>query len=189
MTDRLLQKDALLNLLKKYSYKIGKYTLSSGQQSSYFLDCKSTLLQSDGIFLAAKVIIDIIEYSKMEPNGVAGVSLGGCPLATGVSILNHSLGNRRIDALYIRKEPKDHGTEKLVEGQLLQGKNVILLEDVLTTGGSAIKALQTLCKYGYNPIAVITIIDRREGGQDNIQQAFKNMPVISLYTIGDFQDV
>lgn len=177
----------LLTLLKAFSYKQGDFTLASGAKSKYLIDCKDTLLTSTGHGLAAYLIINAIAHLNTPVHGVAGVALGGLPLASAVSTLSAQWSGRApYDALYIRKEPKDHGTEKLIEGQLLHGNKVVLCEDVLTTGGSAIKALRTLCKHGYEPVAVITVVDRLEGGKENIQSAF-NLPVVSLYTINDFK--
>jgi orotate phosphoribosyltransferase len=184
------QRTTFLRCLKKHCYKEGDFTLASGAKSNYLIDCKDFLLTSVGHIYAANLMLGYIadlEDDGPDIHGVAGVVLGGCSLASAASIISGQWSGRQpFDALYIRKDPKDHGTTKLVEGQLLHGKNVVLLEDVLTTGSSAIKALQTLCGHGYKPVAVISIVDRLEGGRENIEKAF-NIPVISLYTIKDFQ--
>lgn len=178
-------KEELLSLLKKYSFKHGDFTLASGQRSPYFIDCKQTLLLGRGHYLAGRLIIDEIIKHCRKIGGVAAVELGGCPLASAVATLSWDHFSL-LDTLYIRKAAKDHGTKKLIEGQLILNKDVALLEDTITTGGSSINALGVLKASGYNPVAVISIIDRLEGGSEAITKTF-GIPVISLYTIKDFQ--
>lgn len=184
----------LLSLLKKHSYKEGNFTLASGRESKYFIDCKQTLLLGQGHWLAGRLVFDTITHFMRKDNvrvpAVAGVALGGCSLASAVSTVSATYIYNSIfpvmDVLYIRKEPKDHGTKKLIEGNVEKGSNVILLEDTITTGGSSIKALLALKEEGYNPVAVMSVVDRLEGGTKNITDSF-GVPVISLYTIEDFK--
>lgn len=186
-------KAQLLALLKKYSYKTGDFTLSSGVKSNYFIDCKQTLLLAEGSFLASRIILEeIYKFSKdkgfLKIDVVAGVELGGCSLATAVSLMSISHpGYRKIilNSLYIRKTAKDHGTKNLIEGYAGPKSNIILLEDTLTTGKSSINALEVLKNEGYNPVAVIAIIDRLENGGVAIAERF-GIPVISIFNIKDF---
>ena len=178
-------KNELLSLLKIYSYKTGKFTLSSGKQSSYFLDCKQTLLQAEGHWLAGRILFDeITTRFDNTINAVAGVALGGCSLASAVSTISTYEKYKPINSLYIRKEAKDHGTQNLIEGYYKEGEGVVLFEDVITTGGSSILALDILKKSGLNPIAVMSIVDRLEGGNVFISDSF-GIPVISLFSIED----
>jgi orotate phosphoribosyltransferase len=197
-------KEWLLKLLKQYSYKESDYffTLASGKKSKYFIDCKQTLLQGKASLLAGEIILfDIIHFllkDGMKINAVAGVALGGCSLATSVSLLSSmnpedNLSFNRIiaeigslNSIYIRKEVKDHGTKNLIEGYIEPNSNIVLLEDTITTGGSSINALNVLKNVGHNPVAVISIVDRLEGGPEAITEKF-GIPVISVYSIKDFQ--
>jgi orotate phosphoribosyltransferase len=194
-------KARLLSLLKEHSYKEGSFVLASGKKSEYFIDCKQTLLLAEGHWLAANLIMDtisdLLNTLKIEIHAVAGVALGGCSLTSAVATYSYELGSEFItkmgcnpfpifDALYIRKEPKDHGTKNLIEGNIKPGANIVLLEDTITSGGSSINALGELKAAGYNSVAVIAVVDRLEGGKENINDKF-GVPVISLFTIGDFR--
>jgi orotate phosphoribosyltransferase len=185
-------KSLLLSLLKQFSYQQGSFTLASGQQSSFFLDCKKSLLQAQGHVLSAGLMFDEILKLRQHYNisTVAGVPLGGCSLASGVSMYSAmqrgNIIHSPLNALYIRKETKDHGTQQLIEGWAEQRSNVVLLEDVITSGGSSITALDTLYQNGYNPVAVICVIDRVAGGKEAIENKFR-IPVISIFTIEDIQ--
>jgi orotate phosphoribosyltransferase len=185
-------KSLLLSLLKQHSYRTGSFTLASGQQSNFFLDAKKSLLTSQGHILSAELIFDEILKLRQYYNigTVAGVPLGGCSLASAVSTYSAmqrtDIIHSPVNALYVRKEAKDHGTQQLIEGYADNKSNVVLLEDVITSGGSSITALDTLYSNGYNPVAVICIIDRLAGGKEAIEKKFR-IPVISLFTIEDFQ--
>lgn len=184
-------KKQLLDLLKHFSFLKGEFTLASGKKSDFFLDCKKTLLTSSGHFLAGKLIIDELStlqgHIDTDVHAVAGVALGGCSLASSVATLSSLWSGRRpYDALYIRQETKDHGTKNLVEGNATFGKNVALLEDVITTGGSSARALESLIKAKYNPVAIIAIVDRLEGGADMIREKFQ-IPVVSIFTLEDIK--
>lgn len=187
---RAQQRQDLFEMLQKYSYKEGDFTLASGKKSNFFIDCKQTLLMAKGHHLASNLILDKLERWPTIIHAVAAVELGGCPLASAVSTLSYE--SVPIDALYIRKSVKDHGTQKLVEGgtQFILKQNyakVILLEDTITTGSSSINALKILTEAGYMPTGVICVVDRLEGGSENIK-AYLDIPVISLFTIKDFQN-
>jgi len=185
-------RNLLLNLLKQFSYRTGTFKLASGQESSIFLDCKPTLLQSQGHILSAELIFNEILKLRQHQNieTVAGVPLGGCSLASAVSTYSSMQRTDMIyspvNALYIRKEVKDHGTQQLIEGYADNKSGIVLLEDVITTAWSSITALDTLYDNGYNPVAVICVIDRLAGGKEAIEKKFR-IPVISLFTIEDFQ--
>jgi orotate phosphoribosyltransferase len=183
-------KSELLSLLKQHSYKKGDFTLASGKKSPYFIDCKQTLLLAEGHVLSGRLLLDAILFlvsdAGMKVDAVAGVALGGCSIASAVSVINSIERLHLLDVLYIRKEEKDHGTKKLIEGNVKVGSNIVLLEDTITTGGSSVNALTILKDAGYNPVAVIAVVDRLEGGSATIREKF-GIPAISLFTIKDFQ--
>lgn len=179
----------LLSLLKTRSFKRGNFTLASGKKSEYFIDCKKTILSAEGHWLSGKLLIENIlraEELGIKASVVAGVAIGGCSLASAVATMSYDNASPPIDAIYIRKEIKDHGTKNLIEGNVEPGSNIVLLEDTITTGGSSINALSILKDAGYNPVLVISIVDRLEDGSKNIEEKV-GIPVISLFTIEDFK--
>ncbi len=166
----------LLELLKKH-YRYGDIILSSGATSMHYINCKPVALSNEGIKLIAPAML---KHVDPDSDAVAGVTLGGDPLATGVSITSP-----KLDALIVRKEPKGYGTQAMVEGPLLPtGTVVTLLEDVVTTGGSAVKAVKVLREAGYVVNKVVCIVDRRENGEDPFTD--EALELVSLFTLEDF---
>lgn len=172
----------LLELLRRLSYREGRVVLASGKESDFFIDCKQTILTARGHQLAAELILDGIRHLP-DLHAVAGVALGGCPLASAVSLTSAFRG-RPLDALYVRKEAKDHGSRRRIEGQIQPGMRVVLLEDVITTGGSTLHAIETLRAEGVLVVAVAVLVDRLEGGVEAVRAA--GVEVVTLYTRHDF---
>ncbi len=156
--------DKLVALLRARSYQKRDVILASGARSDFFIDCKQTILTAEGHRLVGELMYKAVS-SLGGCDAVAGVELGGCPLASAVS-LTSALKGAPLDALYVRKEAKDHGTQKLVEGDksLRQGTRVALLEDVVTTGGSTLRAIAKLEDAGAKVVGVVVLVDREEGG-------------------------
>lgn len=158
----------LLKLIREKSYREGDFTLASGKKSRFYIDMKATTLSAEGAFLIGRLCVDLIQkkFPGAEITGVGGLTLGADPIATAVSLAAFGQG---IDwpAYIVRKEAKEHGTGRFVEGRenLKSGGKVIVLEDVVTTGGSSIKAIERLRAEGYDPVAVLTVVDREEGGE------------------------
>tara|TARA_B100001996_G_scaffold225741_1_gene173854 strand:+ start:230 stop:748 length:519 start_codon:yes stop_codon:yes gene_type:complete len=156
-------------------YRYGDVILSSGATSMHYINCKPVALSNEGIKLISKAML-----KHVDGDAVAGVTLGGDPLATGVSITSP-----KLDALLVRKEPKGYGTQAMIEGPLLPtGTVVTLLEDVVTTGGSSVKAVKVLREAGYVVNKVVCIVDRRENGEDPFTD--EGLELVSLYTLDDF---
>lgn len=174
----------LLGLLRERSYRRGRFVLASGKSSDFFIDCKQALLTAPGHALAGELMLDALRQLP-RCDAVAGVALGGCPLASAVS-LTSELRGRPLPALYVRKAVKDHGTRRLVEGPVPAGGAVVMLEDVVTTGGSTLQAVQTLKAAGVEVVAVVVLVDRLEGGTENLERA--GLQVVSVYTRHDFVD-
>ena len=147
-------KEELLELLKKDAYKKGEFTLSSGKTSEHYVNCKPVTLSGRGLTLASLLIL-----MHVETDVVAGLTLGADPLVSGVSVVS-ALDRRLVNGLIVRKEAKGHGTQAWIEGPLpKEGTKITVLEDVTTTGGSAIKAVEKLREAGYVVDRVVTIID------------------------------
>ena len=171
--------EELLELLKKNAYKKGEYTLSSGKKSEHYLNCKPITLTGRGLTLTSLLML-----KEVETNVVAGLTLGADPLVCGVSLLS-ALDGRLINALIVRKEPKGHGTEAWIEG-LLPPKDVkvTVLEDVVTTGGSSIKAVEKLRDAGYIVEKVVALVDRQEGGEEAMKEA--GLELVSIFKLPEF---
>ena len=170
--------DELLVLLKEYAYKKGEFTLSSGKTSEHYINCKPVTLSGRGLTL-----ISLLMLKQIETPVVAGLTLGGDPLVSGVSVLS-ALDGRLINALVVRKEAKGHGTKVWIEGPLPpEGTKVTVLEDVITTAGSALKAVEKVRDAGYVVERVVTIVDRQEGGAEAVKEA--GLELKSLFTLED----
>ncbi len=145
-------KEELLCLLKKNAYRKGEFLLSSGKTSEHYINCKPVILNGYGLQLTSQSLLDLIDTDV-----VGGLTLGADPLVCGTAVLGG------LDALIVRKEPKGHGTSAWVEGPSHpKGTKVTVLEDVITTGGSSIKAVDKLRDAGYEVEQVVTIVDREE---------------------------
>ena len=154
-------KEELLNLLKENAYKKGEFKLSSGKTSEHYVNCKPVTLTGRGLTLTSMMMLEHVDTKV-----VAGLTLGAAPLVSGVAVCS-ALDMRLINALIVRKEPKGHGTGAWIEGpEFPKGTKVTVLEDVVTTGGSSIKAVEKLRDAGYVVERVVTVVDRQEGGID-----------------------
>jgi orotate phosphoribosyltransferase len=174
----------LVALLRERSFERKKFTLSSGRESDFFIDCKQTVLTAEGHALVGELMFEALaRLPRCE--AVAGVALGGCPLASAVSLVSFQKG-RPLPALYVRNEQKDHGSKRLVEGDrsIVPGMPVVILEDVVTTGASTLKAADKLGRAGVSVVGVVMIVDRLEGGADALTAA--KLPFVSLTTRRDF---
>lgn len=180
----------LIGILRERSFKRAPegefFTLASGKKSSYFVDVKQTALSPDGIFVIGRLILEALwdwkRSSGYDLAGVAGVALGGCPLATAVTFYGRLCGIQ-YPTLYVRKEAKDHGTGKLVEGKLPEGSKVALLEDVATTGGSSLAAVKNLQAVGIQVPLVIVVVDREEGAAEAFKAA--GVDFVSLVKVSE----
>lgn len=179
-------RDRLLALLVDRAYAKREVTLASGRKSDFFIDCKQAVLTAEGHALVGAQMLDALSALPGAPvAAVAGVELGGCPLASAAALTSFQRG-APLDAIYVRKEAKGHGSSRLVEGntRLPAGSRVAILEDVVTTGGSTLKSAQKLRDAGYDVAGVIALVDRQEGGRENIEAA--GLPLVSLYVRDDF---
>ncbi len=174
----------LLDLLRERAFERKRVVLASGKESDFFIDCKQAVLTAEGHALVGEVMLDAL--GSLSPCGaVAGVELGGCPLASAVSLTSFQRG-RPLDAIYVRKDAKDHGSRRLLEGntRLPAATGVTLLEDVVTTGGSTLKAAAKLRDAGYVTVGVVALVDRLEGGREAIEA--EGLRLLSVFTRHDF---
>ncbi|MGD1853370.1 MAG: orotate phosphoribosyltransferase [Leptolyngbyaceae cyanobacterium] len=175
-------KQQLLDLVCTDAYKEGDFVLSSGQQSSYYINGKLVTLHPQGGQMVGRVMLDYLDDDIV---GVGGLTLGADPIVTAVSVVAAYEG-RSITPLIVRKEAKGHGTQAYIEGPVLPEKsNVVILEDVVTTGQSAMKAIVRLRDAGYTVNQVISLVDRQQGGAEYYMQ--NNIDFKAVYKISDIQ--
>ena len=177
-------RDELLELLKKDAYKKGEYTLSSGKTSEHYVNCKPVTLSGRGLTLASLLMLKEVKTSY-----VAGLTLGADPLVSGVSLVS-ALDSRLVNGLIVRKEAKGHGTQAWIEGLLPpEGTVITVLEDVITTGGSAIKAVEKLRDAGYVVNTVVSIVDRQEDDEANSAMKLSGLELKSLFTLDEIASI
>jgi orotate phosphoribosyltransferase len=176
----------LVRLVKKLSYREGDFTLASGKKSKFYVDLKATTLHPEGAKLIGQVAVAEIQKNCPTISGVGGLTLGADPLATAISIAGLSEGHH-WPAFIVRKEAKGHGTGKYIEGteNLRPGARLLVLEDVVTTGGSSIQAVQRLREAGYEPLAILTVVDREQGGAEEIAKL--GLKFLKLATLKEVQ--
>jgi orotate phosphoribosyltransferase len=172
----------LLDLFVRLAYQEGDFLLSSGQRSAYYINGKQVTLTPEGALAVGRLLLSILPANTQA---VAGLTLGADPIVTAVSVVS-ALENRPIPALIIRKEAKGHGTQAYIEGpNLSTGAKVVVLEDVVTTGRSAMLAVERLRNVGYQVEEVIALVDRQQGGAEFYQS--QGLKFIPLFTIQDLQ--
>ena len=180
--DDVKHRDTLLMLLKERAYRKGQFTLSSGKESEHYVNCKPVTLSCEGNALLAHLMIKHIEK---EAVAVGGLTLGADPLVCGIAQKAYYKCDRHIDALIIRKKTKGWGTKELIEGHKPpKGSVVTVLEDVTTTGGSAMEAVKVLRDAGYIVNRVVAIVDRMDHDDHSIW-ANNKIEFISLFTLND----
>ena len=178
-------KDKLLKLLKEKSYRTGEYKLSSGKTSKHYINCKPVILSGEGLELVSTMMLKHIDSDSIA---VAGLTLGADPLVSGVTLVSSQLGTGINSALIVRKKPKGHGTGAWIEGPVLpQGSKVTVLEDVITTGGSALFAVEKLRDAGYVIDRIVSIVNRMDPDfQDAMDKA--GIELCSLVTLDEVID-
>jgi len=178
-------RDRLLKDLQTDAYRKGDYTLSSGRKTDHYVNCKPVTLSGEGSILIGTLLLDLVEDETLA---VAGLTLGADPLVTSVAMTSWLDNTKRtkLDALIIRKESKDHGTTSQIEGMLpVQGCKICVLEDVVTTGESAMKAVRVLREAGYKVEQVLSIVDRQEDDEADDLFEKENIEFVSLFTLDD----
>ena len=174
----------LLALLTRLSYEQREVTLASGLKSNFYIDCKQTVLTAEGHYLVGSLFGRVLVEKAPEVEAIGGVTMGADPLASAVSTLSYIAG-RPLPAFYVRKEAKGHGTAAWLEGtkSLRPGMPVAILEDVVTTGGSALKAIARVREHGLKVAIILGIVDREEGGREALE---KEAPLVTLFRRSDF---
>jgi orotate phosphoribosyltransferase len=180
-------KSRLIDIVRARSFSTGGETkLASGRSSNFYFDMKPTMLHPEGAHLIATLILEALEGASVDYIG--GLEMGAVPLAAAAAAASQARG-RPIAAFFVRKQAKEHGAKKLIEGlgpgETLQGKRVVIVEDVTTTGGSSMKAIEVVKAEGAIVDRVITVVDRLEGAADNFKAA--GIAFVALLTTADFR--
>jgi len=175
MTDH----SALVALLAERSVKKGQFTLASGKQSEYYIDARLTTMSPEGLSLIGPLALSALKQSGWRPDSVGGLTLGADPISYAISYASAASGNP-VRSFTVRKEAKAHGTGKLIEGPYRRGDRVAVIEDVITTGGSALRAIEAVRAANGTVVGVLALVDREEGGRDAIEKT--GTKVLSLVT-------
>ncbi len=172
-------RERLKRLLQRKSVVRGSFTLSSLKQSEYYLDCKMTTLDPEGAVLTGYSILELLANHDIRPDALGGPTIGADPIVTAVAAVSYLEGNP-VPAFLIRKARKAHGRQKQVEGvELKPGLKVVIVDEVCTTGESTIEAITAAEETGLIVIAVVSLVDREEGGSDQIRQKYPYYPVFT----------
>lgn len=164
------------------SLEVGEFVLASGARSSYYIDARRTTFSAEGQFLLGLEVLRAIQEAGLRPGWIGGLTMGADPIACAVAHRSW-LDGTPIQAFSVRKEAKEYGTARQVEGGLPPGARVVVLEDALTTGGSSLRAAAALEAAGANIEGILTVVDREEGGGERIREA--GHPFVRLYTASE----
>lgn len=172
----------LFRLLKTQAFFKGKFILSSGKESDFYLDARLVTLSAYGAYLAARIILDMVKED--QPQAIGGPTLGADPMVGAIASLSYQEG-RPLNTFIIRKQPKAHGKQQQVEGPLLkEGSSVVIIDDVATTGKAFVESIEVLQKMNIKIQKAVCVIDRNEGAREAL--AKYNVPLKSIFTIADF---
>lgn len=174
----------LLQLLAERSFRTGTFQLSSGGTSEYYVDCRTTTMHAEGIVLVGRVGLDAIRDAGLEPGRVGGLTMGADPISYAIAQESWRRG-RPVHAFSVRKGSKEHGRGRRIEGCFEAGETVVVTEDVVTTGGSALEAARAVGDAGGRVLGVLALVDREEGGREKLESA--GYAVHALYTAGELR--
>ncbi len=178
-------REELKELIRARSFGRGRITLASGRESDFYFDLRPTTLHAAGASHIGELVLDAL--ADVEADALGGLEMGAVPIATAAAIAAHRRG-AKLGTFFVRKQPKDHGARKLVEGlpkgKSLKGKKVVIVEDVTTTGGSALAAIRAVREEGAEVVLVLAIVDRQEGATETF--AADGVPFRALFTAEEF---
>jgi len=176
----------LLALLAANSVERRRVVLASGRESDFYIDCKRTVLTAEGHWLVGRLLFALLKQVAPQVLGVGGMTMGADPLASSLSLISH-LAQQPLHAFYVRKEPKGHGMNRWIEGLhgIAEGAHLAIVEDVVTTGGSTLRAIERVVEGGYTVDAILAVVDREEGGKEALQA--QGYGLNALFLKSDFQ--
>ncbi|HSA93472.1 MAG TPA: orotate phosphoribosyltransferase [Terriglobales bacterium] len=193
----------LLELLARQSFQLGEFKLSSGATSDYYIDCRTTTLDAEGARLTGRVFLDEIRVRGWRPKAIGGLTLGADPIVVAVALLSSQHAQRRgaergpvyepvfplIHGFLVRKQEKGHGTGQRIEGYREPGAEVVIVDDVCTTGGSTIQAIEAARDFGFKVIGVMCLVEREDaGGRPAVERAAAPASFVSVFTAGEVRE-
>ncbi|PYY20135.1 MAG: orotate phosphoribosyltransferase [Acidobacteria bacterium] len=193
-------RELLLNMLASKSFRLGEFKLSSGGTSDYYIDCRATTLDAEGMRLTGRVFYDLIQAKKWKPRAVGGLTMGADPIVAGVALLTAQIVQTRapartkpvdvseflIHGFLVRKQEKTHGTGQLIEGFREKGARVVIVDDVCTTGMSTIQAIEAAREFGFDVVGVACLVEREEaGGRPAVEKAAGEIEFVSIFKASD----
>jgi orotate phosphoribosyltransferase len=171
----------LLSLLAHKSFRLGKFKLSSGAASDYYIDCRTTTLDAKGSHLTGEVFFDEIRARGWKPQAIGGLTMGADPIVVAVAVVS---GN--LHGFLVRKAEKQHGTGQRIEGFREKGARVVIVDDVCTTGASTVQAIEAAREFGFEIAGVMCLVEREEAnGRPNVEEAAAPAPFVSIFTAND----
>ncbi len=177
----MYDRQRLIDLFRERALKFGEFTLVSGKKSSYYLDGKQITLHSQSLRLVSEGLLELLE--DVEFQAIGGMSIGADPIIGGMLAVAAER-NRPLDGFLVRKEAKGHGTNRFIEGPVSAGTKVVIIDDVVTTGGSSIEAVDRIEEFDCETVQVVGIVDRLQGAAANFDQ--RGLPFRTLLTVEDF---
>lgn len=182
----MTEHSTLIALLAERSAKRGQFTLASGKQSTFYIDARLTTMSPEGLSIIGPLALSVLGESDWRVDAVGGLTLGADPISYAISYAS-AQSSRPLRAFTVRKEAKDHGTGRLLEGPFRRGDRVAVIEDVITTGGSALRAIDAVRAADGIVAGVLALVDREEGGRQAIEEA--GVPVVALVTASQIMSV
>lgn len=179
------EREELRTLLKSKSVRTGDFTLASGKKSDLYVDCRVTTLDARGAVLVGRVLLDLlkaeVQKRDLRISALGGLTMGADPISLAVAVASSLAGDEKpVQAFVVRKEPKGHGRGKRIEGNFSSGDTVVVVDDVITTGDSTLKAIEAIEAEGGKVAFALVLVDREEGGRENIED--KGYPVVAAFT-------
>jgi orotate phosphoribosyltransferase len=175
-------REQLKALLRRKSIVRGNFTLASGKSSTYYIDCKLTTLDPEGTVLVGHSVLDALEAAGIQADAIGGPPIGAHPIVAAVAAVSHLRG-KPLPAFLIRKEAKSHGLEKQIEGPVKPGARVVIIDDVCTSGGSTFQTLDAVKNAGLQIVAVMSLVDREQGGSEKLRQQYTYLPIFTAREI------
>ncbi len=174
-------REKLKEMIKKRALKVADkpiFKLSSGKMSTYYMDLRTITLDPEGGYIIGNLIFEMVK--DKNPDAIGGLTLGADPISYATSMISY-INKQPIKPFVVRKEPKGHGTGKQIEGNVQPGEKVFIVEDVVTTAGSSLKAAKVAKEFGLEILGIIAIVDREEGGEENIKkEGFEFFPIFKI---------
>ncbi|HET6842731.1 MAG TPA: orotate phosphoribosyltransferase [Candidatus Angelobacter sp.] len=176
-------REQLLNLLAENSFRLGDFTLASGLKSDYYIDCRTTTLHAEGAYLTGRVFLDLFREQGWNPYAIGGLTMGADPIVVATSLLSSQDSPRKlVHGFLVRKAEKTHGMGRRIEGFQEKGAKVVIVDDVCTSGGSTIQAIEAAREFGFEVIGAACLVEREEaGGRGAVEKAAAPAPFISVF--------